>query len=472
MPAVARRGWLVIALTSTACPDGGAGEGTTTAATASSTSGDPSVSTTSTTTPVDVDSGTTTAASTTAASTTEPGTTTGEPVMPTVLFPRTSILPEELAVIVNDDDPLSSQIADYYVAARAIPAANVVHVSLPLVPELTPEQFEPILADVQAELPDGIQALALTFTNPYRVGCMSITSAFTFGYGPCGGCIVTNASPYYDSLSLRPFDDHGVRPTMMLAATSLENAQALVDRGVASDGTHPAGTGYLVRTTDPARSVRWRQMQAASGSWEGWDGLELLFIDNAAGGGSDTVQAADDVVFYFTGLADVPGIETNTYHPGAIADHLTSFGGQVPQSGQMSALRWLEVGATGSYGTVVEPCNYPEKFPHVGVAIANYFRGQTLVEAYWKSVAWPGEGLFIGEPLARPWDGSMVEMVGDDLVITTNLLVPGVLYDIDAADALDGPWDNVLTGMIPSTQTFEITLPDAERAYYRLQPQP
>jgi uncharacterized protein (TIGR03790 family) len=471
MSAVARRGWLVLALASTACPDGGAGEGTTTAAAATSTSGDPSASTTIHTTAVDVDSGTTSAASTSAASTTEPS-TTGEPVMPTVLFPRTSILPEELAVIVNDDDPLSSQIADYYVAARGIPAANVVHVSLPLVAELTPEQFEPIHADVQAELPEGIQALALTFTNPYRVGCMSITSAFTFGYGPCGGCIVTNLSPYYDSPSLRPFDDHGVRPTMMLAATSFENAQALVDRGVASDGTHPAGTGYLVRTTDPARSVRWRQMQAASDGWEGWDGLELLFVDNGAGGGSDTIQAADDVVFYFTGLADVPGIETNTYHPGAIADHLTSFGGQVPQSGQMSALRWLEVGATGSYGTVVEPCNYPEKFPHVGIAIANYFRGQTLVEAYWKSVAWPGEGLFIGEPLARPWDGSMVEMVGDDLVITTNLLAPGVLYDIDAADALDGPWDHVLTGMIPSTRTFEITLPDADRAYYRLQPQP
>jgi uncharacterized protein (TIGR03790 family) len=377
-------------------------------------------------------------------------------------------------VIVNDGDPLSPAIADFYVAARGIPPANVVHVSLPLVAELTPEQFGPVFDDVQAELPAGIQALALAFTNPYRVGCMSITSAFAFGYGPgwCGGCLSTNPSPYYDSLSLRPFDDHGMRPTMMLAATSLEAAQALVDRGVASDGMHPAGTGYLVRTTDPARSVRWRQMQAASGAWEGWDGLQLSFIDNAGGGGSDVVQDADDVIFYFTGLADVPGLETNAYLPGAIADHLTSFGGQVPQSSQMSALRWLEVGATGSYGTVIEPCNYPETFPHVGIAMANYFRGQTLVEAYWKSVAWPGEGLFIGEPLARPWDGSTAEMMGGDLVITTNLLAPGVLYDIDAADALEGPWDHVLTGMIPSTRTFEITLTNAERPYYRLQPQP
>ena len=41
--------------------------------------------------------------------------------------------------------------------------------------------------------------------------------------------------------------------------------------------------------------------------------------------------------------------------PGALADHLTSSGGMLTDSGQMSALRWLEAGATGSYGTVIEP---------------------------------------------------------------------------------------------------------------------
>jgi hypothetical protein len=33
----------------------------------------------------------------------------------------------------------------------------------------------------------------------------------------------------------------------------------------------------------------------------------------------------------------------------------------------------------------------------------HYLRGETLLEAYWKSVAMPGQGLFIGEPLARPY---------------------------------------------------------------------
>ena len=29
--------------------------------------------------------------------------------------------------------------------------------------------------------------------------------------------------------------------------------------------------------------------------------------------------------------------------------------------------------------------------------------GETLIESYWKSVAWPQQGLFIGEPLAAPF---------------------------------------------------------------------
>ncbi len=37
------------------------------------------------------------------------------------------------------------------------------------------------------------------------------------------------------------------------------------------------------------------------------------------------------------------------------------------------------------------------------VAIGHYLRGDTLIEAYWKSVATPGQGIFIGEPLAAPF---------------------------------------------------------------------
>jgi hypothetical protein len=37
------------------------------------------------------------------------------------------------------------------------------------------------------------------------------------------------------------------------------------------------------------------------------------------------------------------------------------------------------------------------------VFLAHYLRGDTALEAYWKSVAMPGQGLFLGEPLAKPY---------------------------------------------------------------------
>ena len=117
----------------------------------------------------------------------------------------------------------------------------------------------------------------------------------------------------------------------------------------------------------------------------------------------DALRDADDVMAYFSGLATVQGIGSNRYRPGAVADHLTSLGGKLLGSGQMSALRWLEAGATGSYGTVVEPCNFPAKFPDPALLLTYYLRGDTLIESYWRSVAMPGQGVFIGEPLARPW---------------------------------------------------------------------
>ena len=52
---------------------------------------------------------------------------------------------------------------------------------------------------------------------------------------------------------------------------------------------------------------------------------------------------------------------------------------------------------------VVEPCNFLGKFPNVPVLLRHYLSGETLIESYWKSVEMPGQGLFIGEPLAAPF---------------------------------------------------------------------
>ncbi|MGD2137778.1 MAG: TIGR03790 family protein [Gammaproteobacteria bacterium] len=308
-----------------------------------------------------------------------------------------------VAVIVNDQDPVSRQIAEYYLDRRGIPEGNLIHIGFrPGSDVMRPEVFAELKAAVDRQTPAQVQFYALAWTAPYRVGCMSITTAFAAGFaaGFCAqGCKATRASPYFDSGSRRPWDDFGWRPAMLLAGADLDAVKALIDRGVAADGTHPDGTGYLVSTTDRRRNTRARfypgilLMQSERFEFE-------LIRRNA-------LQYRDDILFYFTGLARVEGINTNTFLPGAIADHLTSAGGKLTGSRQMSSLRWLEAGATGSYGSVTEPCAFVQKFPRPNIVIDRYLNGETLIEAYWKSVEWPGQGVFIGEPLAAPFRNNM-----------------------------------------------------------------
>jgi uncharacterized protein (TIGR03790 family) len=313
---------------------------------------------------------------------------------------KTGFGPGDLALIVNDADPLSVKVSEYYISKRQIPKVNVIHV------RFTPGQsimrygeFKVVKAAVDAATPPNVQAYALTWTAPYRVECMSITTAFAWGYDGedycAGGCRQTKANPYFNSGSRRPFDDFHIRPTISLAGKDFEQVKALIDRGVASDSTFPKGIGYLVSTSDKARNVRADQYSEIIQKLGGFVDLHLVkadFITNKKG-----------ILYYFTGVEKVMALDSLQFLPGAIADHVTSAGGMLTDSFQMSSLRWLEAGATGSYGNVSEPCNYPMKYPHPGIVIYNYMQGESLIEAYWKGVAWPSQGIFIGEPLATPY---------------------------------------------------------------------
>lgn len=312
--------------------------------------------------------------------------------------PAAALGPEQLALIVNTADPYSVEIGAYYARRRGIPPANVIFVTLPVGrDEISRQEFETAKAEVDARLPATVQALAVAWTTPFRVDCLSITTAFAFGFDPafCAqGCLPTRRSPYFNSPSRAPFSDLTLRPAMLLAGQSLAAGKALIDRGVAADATFPDGTAYLLSTTDRARNKRaagYAQVEAMQSRVR----VERLEAND--------LRDRRDVLFYFTGLPTVAGLETLRFRPGAVADHLTSAGGWLTGHGQMSALRWLDAGATASYGTVQEPCNFTTKFPEPAVVIARYTRGETLLEAYWKSVAMPGQGVFVGEPLAAPF---------------------------------------------------------------------
>lgn len=310
----------------------------------------------------------------------------------------------ELGLLINVADPYSVAVGEYYARRRDIPEANILRVSLPTRATLSVAEFNVLNEQVQAKLGPAVQALALAWSQPYAVECNSITAALAMGFQAdiCKqSCAASKLSPYFSYVGARPSTDLGFRPAMLLAARSVESGRALIERGIAADHSLPAFSpvnAYFVSTPDPARNVRALLFPPA--------GLLRSAGVDVHQEGSQALPPLRRTLIYQTGLARVDGLESVEWQPGALADHLTSYGGQLerlPQSGQMSAVDWLEAGATASYGAVSEPCNHVQKFPHPQLLLLFYAQGMTALEAYWHSVAWPGQGVFIGEPLAAPF---------------------------------------------------------------------
>ena len=328
------------------------------------------------------------------------------PVVRWARVPRMAgrITAKDLGLVINTADPYSIEVGEYYAKARKLAPQQVLRVRLPVRAVLTPDEFKGLSDEVASRFGGSVQALALAWVTPYAVNCNSITGALALGYdaGLCAHtCAPSKASPYFNTATLLPFSELKMRPSMLLAAQDVAGAKALIERGIAADRSLGLRGGapvqaYFVTTSDRARSVRSALFPPAGT-------LRNLGVDVHVES-TQAIENIDRVLLYEIGLAHVDKLDTVKWVPGALADHLTSFGGQlVGGSGQMSILEWISAGATASYGTVSEPCSHPQKFPHPQILLLHYLQGSSALEAYWKSVAWPQQGVFVGEPLAAPF---------------------------------------------------------------------
>lgn len=387
---------------------------------------------------------------------------------------------DNVLILYKEFNAFSKQVADYYAEQRHVPLSQIIPVTIFRSPEhISPEKFESIYQQLSPYLTSNIKVIVLAWHAPYRVDCMSITSAFALGFDTkyCGhptktstGCHKTANSILFNSSSDALWKENSnIRLSMMLSGDSLVQVKELIDRGVTADNSQPVGKAYLVRTHDAARSTRWPIFEKFAGIWGNRDGIDVQYIDDRKNKDHTQIQNKHNIMFYQTGLTHVPAIETNHYLAGAIADHLTSGAGVgIKHSGQMKAFRWLEAGLTGSYGAVVEPCNFPEKFPNPQILIPSYVGGDSLIEAYWKSVQQPGEGLFIGEPLARPWSKTQIAFKDKTLIIRSLELDSDKTYIVERQMAKSELWEEVKATFHWSKKEVKVTVPDALAQQYRI----
>lgn len=306
---------------------------------------------------------------------------------------------ENVAIVINDAEANSVAVGEYYREARKVPATNIVHVHIPNHPHrLSASTFNALKNQIEAQLNPNIRAIVLVWTAPYTVECNSITSALTLGFDAAqckNNCAIGKGSPYFNSNSVNSYADFKLRLSMLLPTDSVEQAKALIDRGIRSEFRIIPASAYFLSTSDSVRNARAEFFPKSEKIPSLKFSIQTLK--------QDSLEDVKDIMIYHTGLRSVPKLETLHFLPGALADHLTSFGGDLLGKDQMSSLRWLEAGATASYGSVSEPCNYWQKFPNSVVLLKHYLSGASAIEAYWKSVAWPMQGVFIGEPLASPY---------------------------------------------------------------------
>jgi uncharacterized protein (TIGR03790 family) len=315
----------------------------------------------------------------------------------------------DIGLVINTADPYSVAVGAHYIRARGLAAAQVLRLELPVRQNLTPVEFEALRAAIENHFGPRTQALALAWAQPYAVACNSLPGALALGFDAAlcdNGCARSRSSGWFNSASHRPLQVPGFRPSMLLAAPSVDEAVALIKRGVAADGSLAPGRlgadaapaqALLLTGPDAARQVRMLLYPPAPFP----PGLGVQWREALA---TEALPGAELLLVAITGSEQVPLHPKPRWLPGGLGDHLTSWGGDLFGShGQATALAWIASGATASHGAVSEPCNHLQKFPHPQVLIGHYLQGATAIEAYWRSVVWPQQSLFIGEPLSAPF---------------------------------------------------------------------
>lgn len=329
--------------------------------------------------------------------------------------------PYNTLLVVNAVSRDSRQLGVYYAKAHGLPEANVcmIHAD-PHKPSISLADFEvtiqrPILDHIASEgLSQQIHFIVLSMDIPTRVNYFnSVPAALYYGYkskptnAPTCHIVPDSVNQYYAAerayTSTAGWNRTNMPIVFSLTAPDLKTGKAVIDRAVASvTSPPPADAAFCLHgSPDNARNVRHRTYARAAMpfAWCGATGAPDVRLQS-------TAVPSRPVALYMGGLAYIP---TNfpgniRFAPGAIADHLTSCGGMVPDPcmKQSTVWDWFRLGATASYGTVCEPCAFEAKFPDPMIAFW-YWRGFTAGEALAMSVKNPYHGLFAGDPLAAPF---------------------------------------------------------------------
>jgi uncharacterized protein (TIGR03790 family) len=322
-----------------------------------------------------------------------------------------------VAVVVNQESPDSVELGMYYCERRNVPPQNLLRIGW------TGSKVEWSLVDFNSRLRDPLIEMLATrgLTNqvdfvvlsldiPYRVrngeSANSTTSTLFYGFKlddeEDKSCSLPEASTNHYAgtegifRATVPGTTANSFLVTMLTSSNLPQAKAIVDQGVAGDGVFPQQPVFLGKSQDRLRNVRYFRFDNAVFN------ARVLARSTLTRTNVNTPAVLGHIAGYQNGVAGF-SMGTSTFAPGSMADDLTSHAGRLYEpNDQTTLLAFLQAGACGSYGTIIEPCAHLGKFP----SPQNYFyqaRGFTVAECYYQSLEHPHQGLLVAEPLSAPY---------------------------------------------------------------------
>jgi uncharacterized protein (TIGR03790 family) len=406
-----------------------------------------------------------------------------------------------VAIIINQDSTNSIQLGNYYREKRNIPPQNVFRIYWPggnvnwSLSNYNTVLLNPFLSALASrQLTNQIDYVVLSMDIPYRIdGDNSgfsengTTSALFYGFmsddgPPCN--IATNSDNGYANsegiFRQTPPISAGSNSWLvtMITQSSLALAKQIVDQGILGDASFPTNTVWLDKSDDTDRNVRFAEFDNAIFNTRLHGNYSIMRTNSVEVGGFliDYIDFPATALGYQGGAYNYQIVNTPLLVPGGFADNLDSFSGEIfENSGETSLLPFLSGGASGSYGTVIEPCNYLEKFPDP----QDYFfqsRGFSLAECYYLSLVNPYQGLVVGEPLsapfAQPAAGSWTGLASNAVLsATTNLSVQftasDALHPVQQLDVfVDGNWFQTVTNIAPQqNNTLNVTIAGHATSY-------
>ena len=358
--------------------------------------------------------------------------------------------PENLFLLVNENSATSKTIANYYVELRQLPPSHVLYLNWSGSVESTDiETFrqqilQPALESIRGRgLGEQIDYLVYSSDFPWVVDLQKdfgeqklpaqlapaasltgVTYLWQLVAAHNQNVIGLRNNNYVQRISgeKKTTQSHGFRSwygwsdqgqpleaggagyllSTMLAVTSgrgntLPEVISYLSRSAEADGTKPRGTIYYMRNGDVRSTTRQPGFEPAVAELKDLGVLAEILEGKLP-------NDRNDVAGLMAGSADFDWPASGSkIKPGALCEHLTSFGGVLrANAGQTPLTEFLRYGAAGATGTITEPYAIQDKFPLPSVQV-HYARGCTLAEACYQSVSGPYQLLVVGDPLCRPW---------------------------------------------------------------------